>query len=166
MKEKDLRRYHNKVYFPPWEELGEMVIEFFKILPDDIVPTHHAAQQLLEDKRGVIALPTKPELMNPTNTLVEFYEILDRDGRATNKIQKALIRIHNLSEKYDYTYSVARDGAIITAWAVDKGDEHRLTQAMYNYWVPENLREEIYERLKIEQAKYAEDHPERVQKKK
>jgi hypothetical protein len=166
MKEKNLRRYHNKVYFPSWEALGEMVIEFFKALPDDIVPTHHAAQQLLEDKRGVIELPTKQELMASTNTLVEFYEILDREGKATGKIQKAVIRIHNLSEKYDYTYSVARDGAVITAWAVDKGDEHRLTQAMYNYWVPEELREETFRRLKEEQSKYVEEHPDRAPKKK
>ena len=130
-----LRRYHHKVYFPAWENLGSMVVEFFSGLKKVDI-THHAATQLLEDKRGIIPLPSKQELMHPTNTLVEFYELLDRDGKSTGTIQKALIRIHNLSEKFDYSYIIARDSFLISAWANDKNDDHRLDRSKNVYFKP------------------------------
>ena len=112
-----------------------MVLEFFQSLPKVDVTTH-AAEQLLEDKRGVIPLPTKEELFDAANILVEVYEILDRGGEPTGKIQKAVIRIRGLSEKLDYTYVVAREGYVVSTWANSKSDKHRLT-GKNEYYKPE-----------------------------
>lgn len=127
------RRYHYEVHFP--KNLGEMVLEFYQSLPKVDVTTH-AAEQLLEDKRGVIPLPTKAELFDASNTLVEIYEILDREGNPTGKLQKAVIRIKGLSEKLDYTYVVAREGFVVSTWSNSKTDKHRLT-GKNEYYKPE-----------------------------
>lgn len=142
---KNLRRYHKDVYFPG--TLAEMLREFvgqFRASENsqDPEPTHHAAEQLLEDRKALnynvtIPLPTRLELFDPSNTLVEFYEVLDKNNTPTGRIQKALIRIHNLHEHLDYTYVVAREGFIVSAWANDKGDEHRLTESGTEYYTPE-----------------------------
>lgn len=120
----NLRRYHYNVYFP--ESVGPMCLNFLSAF-EYVDVTHHAAEQLLEDRRGIMPLPSKPELFHPDNTLVEFYELLDSNNQPTGVIQKALIRIHNMSEQYDYSYIIAREGFIVSAWANDKGDNHRLT---------------------------------------
>lgn len=130
---KNFRRYHFEIHFPT--NIGEMMLEFYQALPKVDVTTH-AAEQLLEDKRGVIPLPTKEELFDATNTLIEVYEVLDRDGNPTGKVQKAVIRIHGLSEKLDYTYVVAREGFVVSNWANSKTDKHRLT-GKNEYYKPE-----------------------------
>ncbi len=128
-------RFHNEVYFPP--NYASMVLEFVNSFKGEVDVTFHAAEQLLEDKRGEIPLPTNIELLDPSNLLIEFYERLDRPGR----IQKAVIRINNLSEKFDYSYVVARDGVIVTAWTNDKGDNHRLTDSLMEYVQPPTVTE-------------------------
>lgn len=139
-----LRRYHKDIFFP--KELGNMLGEFisqFRIeeTSKDPEPTYHAAEELLEDKKaqnhgGQIPLPTREELFNNNNTLVEFYEVLDRESKPLGKIQKAVIRIHNLHSKLDYTYVVAREGFVVSAWANDKNDKHRLTESKDAYYAP------------------------------
>jgi len=160
---KNLRRYHHKIYFPENDKLLLMVAEFFQQLPKVDV-THHGIEQLFEDKRGLIPLPSKKELMQPENTLVEIYEILDAQGNPTGKMQKALIRVYNLNEKYDYAYVIAREGFIISGWALDKGDEHRLTKSMYNYYCPEELKNDIYVKLQEEQKAYKKVEKDRYRK--
>jgi hypothetical protein len=115
-----------------------MCLEFFGQITDVDV-TFHAAEQLMEDRRGIIPLPTREELLDPTNTLVEFYEQANQFGEPLGKMQKALIRIHNLNEQYDYSYVLAREGYIVSAWANDKGDDHRLLKA-YEYYSPPQSR--------------------------
>lgn len=127
MSKKKFNRYHDSIYFP--ETFSKMMVEFIQTLNDEIDLTNHAAEALFEDKRGDIPLPTKKELLDNTNKIVEFYERTDRLGR----IQKAVFRVSHLSEKYDYTYVVARGGVVVTAWANDKGDNHRLTHALNEY---------------------------------
>lgn len=128
----EFNRYHHSVYFP--EDYASMVLEFVNSFKGDVDLTSHAAEQMYDknDHRGPIPLPTNEELLEYSNKLVEFYERQDRTGR----IQKALIRVGGLSEKYDYSYIVARDGVIITAWANDKEDTHRLTQSLKEYVQP------------------------------
>lgn len=126
MSKKKFNRYHDSIYFP--ENFSEMIMEFIQTLSNEIDLTNHAAEALYEDKRGNIPLPTKKELLD-TNKIVEFYERTDRLGR----IQKAVFRVSHLSEKYDYTYVVARGGVVVTAWANDKNDNHRLTHALNEY---------------------------------
>ena len=87
--------------------------------------TNHAAEQMYSDKRGKIPLPTNEELLNRSNKIFEYHERQDRLGR----IQKAHFRIGHLNEDFDYTYVVARGGVIVTSWANDKGDNHRLTES-------------------------------------
>ncbi len=94
-KKHKFNRYHNEVYFPP--NYASMVLEFVNSFVGEVDVTTHAAEQLLEDKRGKIPLPTNEELLDPSNMLIEFYERHDHLGR----IQKAVIRIGNLSEKFD-----------------------------------------------------------------
>ncbi len=132
MSKKKFNRYHDSIYFP--ENFSEMIMEFIQTLSNEIDLTNHAAEALYEDKRGNIPLPTKKELLDSGNKIVEFYEKTDRLGR----IQKAVFRISHLSEKYDYTYVVARGGVVVTAWANDKGDNHRLTHAINEYIQDEN----------------------------
>ena len=127
MSKRKFNRYHDSIYFP--ESFPEMMMEFVQTLSDEIDLTYHAAEALFEDKRGDIPLPTKKELLDVDNKIVEFYERVDRLGR----IQKAVFRLGRLNENYDYTYVVARGGVVVTAWANDKGDNHRLTHALNEY---------------------------------
>ena len=132
MSKRKFNRYHDSIYFP--ENFSTMMMEFVQTLNGEIDLTNHAAEALFEDKRGDIPLPDKKELLDSNNKIVEFYERTDRLGR----IQKAVFRIGHLHEKYDYTYVVARGGVVVTAWANDKGDNHRLTQALKEYIHDEN----------------------------
>lgn len=152
---KDLRRYHYKIYFP--ENLGEMLKEFFEAVPFVDV-TDHGARELEKDKRGIIPLPSKDEFFDPHNKLVEVYERLDRHGDPEGLAQKIVVRIPILNEKYDYTYVLAREGFIVTAWAVDKGDNHRLTESLKKYFIPEDKKDEILKRIKREQKNYVKKH--------
>lgn len=127
MKKQGFNRYHSDIYFP--ENYAQMVIEFIETFKGDVDLTNHAAEQLFEDKRGLIPLPTNEELLEDSNKIIEFYERKDKLGR----IQKAVFRVGHLSEDYDYTYVVARGGVIVTAWANDKGDNHRLTNSLNEY---------------------------------
>lgn len=130
----NLRRYHNKIYFP--ENTANLCLEFFGQI-NDVDVTYHAAEQLMEDRRGIIPLPSRDELLHPTNTLVEFYEQINEYGESLNKIQKMLIRVHNLSEDFDYSYVLAREGFIVSAWANDKNDDHRLdSKSSSDYYRP------------------------------
>ena len=128
------KRYHKDVFFP--ENFPEMMLEFVNLFDgNDVECTSHAASKMINEKsdpRGRIPYPTAEELFDRSNRLVEFYQLEDNPDR----IQKAVIRISNLSENYDYTYVVARDRTIITCWANDKGDEHRLTKSLVEYVQP------------------------------
>lgn len=126
----DLRRYHHKIHFP--DNVSEMCVEFFNQLRH-VGATHHALTQMKEDKRGVIPMPTKQQLLDSKNTLVEFYEVLNHKKQPTGLIQKMVIRCHNLSKEFDYSYVLAREGFIVSSWANDKGDDHRLT-CKYNFY--------------------------------
>jgi len=134
------RRYHYKVFLP--ENVSEMVLEFINQLGDkEIGYTHHAIDEQNKDKRGKIPTATREELLDPSNTLVEFYEILSKAGRPTGKIQKLVVRLHNLDDKFDYTYVVAREGYTVSNWANSKTDEHRLDQTADLYYCPPEKKE-------------------------
>lgn len=133
MAKPNLRRYHHKIFLP--ENTGLMCVEFFQQITDVDV-TYHAADQLLEDRRGIIPLPSRAELLHNSNSLVEVYERLDDRNEPTGVIQKMLIRVHNLHEAYDYCYVLARESFIISAWTNDKGDNHRIDKA-HMYWRPQ-----------------------------
>ena len=128
----NLNRYHQDVYFP--EQFPGMALEFVNLFTEAVDLTTHAAEQMYDksDPRGPIPLPTNEQLFDLSNKLVEYYERVDRLGR----IQKAVIRVGHLSEEYDYTYVVARDGFIITCWANDTEDNHRLTHSLNEYIQP------------------------------
>ena len=123
-------RYHSDVYFP--DHFPEMVLEFIETFNGEINLTDHAAEQMYEDKRGMIPLPAQEEMLAASNKIIEFYEKLDHLGR----IQKAVFRVGHLNENFDYTYVVARGGVIVTCWANDKGDNHRLTESKNQYIQP------------------------------
>lgn len=137
----NLRRYHHNIYFP--ENLGELCLEFFGQI-QDVDVTYHAAEQLMEDRRGIIPLPSRSELFHSANTLVEFYEQINEFGQPLGRIQKMLIRVHNLSEDYDYSYVLAREGFIVSSWANDKNDNHRLDgKSAQSYYRPIEISEDI-----------------------
>lgn len=139
---KNFNRYHIDVYFP--ENFTELKEEFINTFVGDIDLTFHAAEQMFEDKRGQIPLPTNEELLDEQNQIVEFYERLDHLGR----IQKAVFRVTNLNETYDYTYVVARGGVIITTWANSKTDYHRLSESFDQYYCPPHLKPIIENKIK------------------
>jgi len=135
MLKKQTRRYHHKVYFG--DNVGIMTIEFIEQLgKKEIGYTKHAEKERITDKRGIIPKATREILFNPTNTLVEFYEILNTNGKPSMHIQKLVIRVHNLSDQYDYTYVIAREGFVVSNWANDKNDEHRLNHSNNMYYCP------------------------------
>lgn len=129
-KTKDLNKYHSSVYFP--ESFPSMVLEFISTFNGEIDLTTHAAEQMYADKRGQIPLPTSKELLDRSNRIFEFHERKDRLGR----IQKAHFRVGHLNENYDFSYVVARGGVIVTSWANDKGDNHRLLESRTVYVQP------------------------------
>jgi hypothetical protein len=104
--------------------------------------TYHATHQMFDDPRGIIPMPEKSDLMNDDNILVEFYELLDKNNEPMEIMQKALIRVKHLSKSKDFSYLVAREGYIISAWANDKGDEHRLINNN-GYYNPKNEQDSI-----------------------
>ena len=135
MAKPNLRRYHHKIWLP--DNTGFMCMDFFTQITEVDV-TYHAADQLLEDRRGIIPLPSRAELLHNTNTLVEVYERLDGNNEPTGIIQKMLLRVHNLHPAYDYCYVLAREGFIVSTWANDKGDDHRIDKA-HMYWRPKDI---------------------------
>lgn len=141
-------RYHSDVYFP--ESFPEMVLEFIETFNGEINLTDHAAEQMYEDKRGMIPLPDKKEMLHSSNKIVEFYEKLDYLGR----IQKAVFRIGYLNENFDYTYVVARGGVIVTCWANSKTDTHRLTESREKYYCPPELKDKVYAKLDMKEKTY------------
>jgi hypothetical protein len=88
-------------------------------------------------------MPEKVDLMNDANILVEFYELLDSSGKPLGIMQKALIRVKHLSDTRDYSYLVAREGYVISAWANDKDDEHRLTNMKNGYFEPSKQEQDL-----------------------
>lgn len=137
MAKKNMRRYHHKVFFD--KNVGKMTCDFIEGLgSNDIGYTHHADKERYIDRRGVIPKATREILFYPGNTLVELYELLRKDGTPTARIQKLVIRVHHLSDKYDYTYVVAREGYVVSNWANDKGDDHRLLNSSDVYYSPNN----------------------------
>lgn len=139
-----MRRYHYKVYFP--DNVKEMCCEFFNQL-NHVNVTYHAAYQMCDDPRSIIDLPTKSDLTNESSKVVEFYENLDDCGKPTGMVQKMLVRVPHLNERFDYTYLVAREGYIVSAWCLDKSDVPRLTRSLYEYHCPENLKESVYNKF-------------------
>lgn len=118
----ELIRYHYDIWFP--DGIADMCLDFFEQF-EELGTTYHSADQLIGDERGIIPMPTKEDLMHPTNSLVEVYE-RKLNGLATGVMQKALLRVHHFSDTYDYCYVVSREGFIVSAWTNDKSDIHRL----------------------------------------
>lgn len=146
MSKKAMRRYHHKVYFG--ENIGKMTSEFIEQLGQkEIGYTNHADKERKNDKRGIIPRATREILFNQTNTLVEIYEILNKDGVPTATIQKLVIRVHYLSDRYDYTYVIAREGFIVSNWAVDKDDHHRLIKSLDQYYCPSEIKSTVIKKL-------------------
>ncbi len=125
MSSQNFIRYHYEIGFPL--HLGEMVLNFFQNF-EEVRTTYHSANQLIEEFKASIPLPTRADLLHPRNTLVEVYELSDNWGMPTKVMQKALIRTHHLDDenKRDFSYVIARDGFLISAWANAKTDIHRL----------------------------------------
>ena len=145
-----LRRYHYKIWFP--KNIPEMTLEFFENI-GNIGITHHAGFQLIEDRRGIIPMPTKEQLMNPLNKVIEVYEILHKSV-PTGKIQKMILRLSNLSDIYDYSYVLARESIIVSAWCNSKTDDHRLVDSMEDYYCPDSLKEVVFSNIKKKAKKY------------
>lgn len=122
-KQQEFIRYHYQVMLPTY--VGEMCLNFFENF-EKVQTTYHSANQLIEEYKASIPLPTRADLMHPGNTLVELYEIVDKWGYPSKVMQKAVIRTHHLDSNRDFSYVVARDGFLISAWANAKTDIHRL----------------------------------------
>jgi hypothetical protein len=120
--------------------------EFFEQL-HHVNVTYHAAYQMCDDPRSIIYLPSLDDLASPRSKLVEFYENLDDQCEPTGVIQKMLVRVSHLSDRYDFTYLIAREGYIVSAWCSEKTDIHRLTRSLYEYYCPDHLKQMTYSKL-------------------
>ncbi len=131
-------RYHYEIGFPKY--VGEMCLDFFQNF-EEVKTTFHSANQLMDERNGMIPLPTRADLLHPGNTLVEIYEVVDKYDMPSKIMQKALVRVHHLDGEKDYAYVVARDGFLISAWANDKSDIHRLEQrdVYFSNFLQENV---------------------------
>jgi len=116
-------RYHYDIGLPTY--VGHMCLEFFGNF-EKVQTTFHSANQLMDEHKGAIPLPSRADLLHPRNTLVEIYELVDKYDMPSKIMQKALIRVHHLDEEKDFSYVIARDGFLISAWANAKTDIHRL----------------------------------------
>lgn len=123
-------RYHYEIGFPRY--VGDMCLDFFSQF-EKVQTTFHSKNQFADDHRGVIPIPTRADLLTPQNTLVEIYELADKYDNPTKVMQKALIRCHHMDNRRDYSYVVARDGFIISAWSNAKEDKHRLLKRSVYY---------------------------------
>ena len=113
--------------------IGEMCLDFFQNF-ERVQTTFHSANQLMDERNGSIPLPSRADLLNPNNTLVEIYELTDKYDNPAKVMQKALIRVHHLDEVKDFSYVIARDGFLISAWANAKTDIHKLTASRDVYF--------------------------------
>lgn len=158
------RRYHHKVYFP--DNLPELLREFVTAVKFVDV-TSHAADELIDDKLTVIPLPSKEEIFHSDNTLVEFYQRVGKFDSLRYKIQKAVLRVHNLDSRFDYSYVLAREGYIVSAWANHKKDNHRLVKQFDRYYCPQDIKAGVYQKLLNEEEEHMKNwrpyhrHPQR-----
>jgi len=146
-----LRRYHSDIWLP--SNISVMLNDFINQF-NSIDMTLHAKFECKHDKKSVIPGITKSKLFDSSNTLVECYERINANGMPIGILQKCVIRVHNLSKLYDYTYTVAREGMIITAWATYKNDIHKLKQSWKKYYFPVELTEILKEQF---EGKYEEE---------
>lgn len=69
-----------------------------------------------------------PVLVLDMIKLDDIFEYTREDG----KISKIALRITNLSDKYDFSYFVSMDSAVITCWINIKEDSHKtLDRSLY-----------------------------------
>lgn len=137
------RRCHSKIWLPP--NIKSMLLEFFETLPFVDV-TNHAAIEMENDKNGIIPLPDKAELMESNVKLVEIYQKLE-NNQVIPQIQKIVLRVPSLSERFDYTYVVAREGFVVSAWSNDKNDNHRITEHFDYYYCPHKVKSKVKKQL-------------------
>jgi hypothetical protein len=126
-------KYHYSIWFPP--NIGYMCLDFFENI-SEIQSTYHFKNQVLDDPKGILEIPTKRDLMHPSNTLVEASEFIDENDLPTGKLHKLLIRCHHFSYEYDLCFVLANDGFLITTWANDKTDIHNIEKSKDTYYSP------------------------------
>jgi len=130
-----LRRYHVNVWMP--SNIHDMVENFRTSIPDVIGITNHAARELMNDTAPT---PTKDNIFGNDSQIIEAYEILNgiATRKPTGKIQKLVMRVQNLSPDRDFTYVISNDGWVVSGWANDKNDLHRLT-GNGRYYAPKKI---------------------------
>lgn len=117
-------KYHYSIHFP--KDIEHLLSEFLQDL-NSLALSYHATNQCISDRRGVIPFPSLLDLFGDNdNTIIEVCMFSNK-----RSIQKLVVRVKTLSEKYDYSYVVSYDGCIVSAWCNDKTDEHRLNKSTY-----------------------------------
>lgn len=129
----EFRRYHYTIGFPEYH--STMISDIFNLFNEYSGLT--VTRKFLEQKelsKVDMPIPTKNDLLNMDNTVVEIYETLDNNGKPTGQAQKVLIRCHHLSDVHDFSYVVSRVGFIVSGWANRKTDIHRLNHKDIYYY--------------------------------
>lgn len=104
--------YHREVYFEP--NASDRIAEFISRLPV-LTYSRHAKLQTVRDRYGLI-----PVLKVSDLKASDAFEYL-LDGTA---IDRVVFRIEYFSGRFAYSYSVSRDGVVVTCWANEKSDGH------------------------------------------
>lgn len=107
-------RYHKDIGFP--ENYIQTIINFFLGF-DDTRLTFHSISEMADDKLTIIGMPHKTNLIDLDTELIEIYT----DG---DEFSKVLLRNKSMSNDYDFLYVIANDGAVVSAWANEKDDDH------------------------------------------
>lgn len=83
--------------------------------------TNHAKQKVVEIAQSyyygnTIITPLKKNLLK----LDDIFEYTRENGQ----IKKFAVQINNLSDRFNFAYSVSREGSVITCWVNAKADSH------------------------------------------
>ena len=107
-----ITRHHYQVYFE--ENFREDLKAFLNSI-NAVSYSHHAKLQTIQDRYGIIPVIKKDSL--PSGTPIEYYRI---DGI----LWKVVFKFTNFNSAFDYSYTIAKDGTVVTAWANEKSDNH------------------------------------------
>lgn len=111
-------KYHKEVGFENQaiEHIVAEILNSVAPLDEQIDYTLHAKLETIKDRYQIVPVLTKNNLKK--EDIIEY-------TKENGKIVKALFRIKNLSNRFDFTYSVSLDGKVLTCWANRKDDVHR-----------------------------------------
>ncbi len=117
-------RYHKDVGFP--DSYTDYVISFFRNF-ENVSLTIHSISEMADDKNTIIHMPVRADFTDVGAEVIELY--VEDDC-----VEKMLIRTTSMSDKYDYSFVLSNDGALVSSWSNNKDDHHTLERSENVYF--------------------------------